>query len=139
MGWFHTATLVFHVLVAAAIVGLVLLQRGRGADAGAGFGAGASGTVFGARGSASFLSRATAMLATLFIATSLTLTYLGSRPDEAPTSVIDRLERSQPAPRATEPPANEPAGSAERTLPELPAAPREEGANGADESQPTPR
>ena len=92
MNWLHTATIVFHVLIAAAIVGLVLLQRGKGADAGAGFGAGASGTVFGARGSASFLSRTTATLAALFIATSLTLAYMGGRKPEAPTSVIDRVQ-----------------------------------------------
>ncbi len=79
------------MLIAAAIVGLVLLQRGKGADAGAGFGAGASGTVFGARGSASFLSRMTATLAALFFATSLTLAYLGGRKPEAPKSVIDRV------------------------------------------------
>lgn len=91
MNWLHTATIVFHVLIAAAIVGLVLLQRGKGADAGAGFGAGASGTVFGARGSASFLSRMTATLAALFIATSLTLAYMGGRKPAAPTSVIDRV------------------------------------------------
>ena len=91
MNWLHTATIVFHVLIAAAIVGLVLLQRGKGADAGAGFGAGASGTVFGARGSASFLSRTTATLAALFIATSLTLAYMGGRKPEAPSSVIDRV------------------------------------------------
>ena len=94
MNWLHTATIVFHVLIAAAIVGLVLLQRGKGADAGAGFGAGASGTVFGARGSASFLSRTTATLAALFIATSLTLAYLGGRKPEAPKSVIDRVQRA---------------------------------------------
>ena len=70
----------------------MLLQRGKGADAGAGFGAGASGTVFGARGSASFLSRTTATLAALFIATSLTLAYMGGRKTEAPTSVIDRVQ-----------------------------------------------
>jgi preprotein translocase subunit SecG len=92
MSWLHTATIVFHVLLAAGIVGLVLLQRGKGADAGAGFGAGASGTVFGARGSASFLSRTTATLAALFIATSLTLAYLGGRHTERPTSVIDRVQ-----------------------------------------------
>ena len=63
----------FHLLLAVSIVALVLLQRGRGADAGAGFGAGASGTVFGARGSASFLSRTTAVLATLFFLSSLGL------------------------------------------------------------------
>jgi preprotein translocase subunit SecG len=91
MNWLHTATIVFHVLIAAAIVALVLLQRGKGADAGAGFGAGASGTVFGARGSASFLSRMTATLAALFFATSLTLAYLGGKKPEAPKSVIDRV------------------------------------------------
>lgn len=92
MNWLHTATIVFHVLLATAIVGLVLLQRGKGADAGAGFGAGASGTVFGARGSASFLSRMTAMLAALFIVTSLTLAYIGGKAPEAPRSVIDRVQ-----------------------------------------------
>jgi preprotein translocase subunit SecG len=85
---------VFHLLLAVGIIGLVLVQRGRGADAGAGFGAGASGTVFGARGSASFLSRTTAVLATLFFMSSLGLAYLLSR-ESAPTSVVDRL---QPAP-----------------------------------------
>jgi preprotein translocase subunit SecG len=80
MSWLHTTTLVFHVLLALGIVGLVLLQRGKGAEAGAGFGAGASGTVFGARGSTSFLSRSTAILATLFFITSLALAYLGGRP-----------------------------------------------------------
>jgi preprotein translocase subunit SecG len=98
MNWLHTATLVFHILLAAAIVGLVLLQRGKGADAGAGFGSGASGTVFGARGSASFLSRTTATLAALFIATSLTLAYLGGRTPAAPTSVIDRVAEPATAP-----------------------------------------
>lgn len=91
MSWLHTTTIILHVLIAAAIVGLVLLQRGKGADAGAGFGAGASGTVFGARGSASFLSRTTATLAILFIVTSLTLAYLDGRNPAAPTSVLDRV------------------------------------------------
>lgn len=95
MNWLHVTVVIFHMLLAAAIVGLVLLQRGRGADAGAGFGAGASGTVFGARGSASFLSRTTGVLAALFFVTSLALTYLGGRQTVAPTSVIDRLP--QPA------------------------------------------
>jgi preprotein translocase subunit SecG len=110
MNWLHTASIVFHVLIAVAIVGLVLLQRGKGADAGAGFGSGASGTVFGARGSASFLSRMTATLAALFFATSLTLAYLGGRKPEAPKSVIDRVTLpqtetapSQPAPAADQP------------------------------------
>ena len=96
MNWVHTATIILHVLIASAIVGLVLIQRGKGADAGAGFGAGASGTVFGARGSASFLSRTTATLAGLFFATSLALAYMGGRKVEAPSSVVDRVQQSQP-------------------------------------------
>ena len=97
MSWVQTLAVVFHVLVAAAIVALVLLQRGKGADAGAGFGAGASGTVFGSRGSASFLSRTTAVLATLFFVSSLVLSYLFSQ-GVAPTSVVDRVKTQQPAP-----------------------------------------
>src|SRR5512147_1241424 len=106
MNWLHTATIVFHVLVALAIVGLVLLQRGKGADAGAGFGAGASGTVFGARGSASFLSRTTAVLATLFFLSSLGLSYLFSQ-QKQPTSVFDTLQQQAPAPVA---PQSQPGG-----------------------------
>lgn len=97
MSWLQTLAVVFHVLLAFGIVGLVLMQRGRGADAGAGFGAGASGTVFGARGSASFLSRTTAVLATLFFVSSLVLSYLFSHA-VAPTSVMDRVATEQPAP-----------------------------------------
>ena len=62
---------VFYILIAAAMIVLILMQRGAGADAGSGFGAGASATVFGARGSANFLSRSTAVLAALFFALSL--------------------------------------------------------------------
>jgi preprotein translocase subunit SecG len=102
MSWVQTLAVVFHVLLAAGIVGLVLLQRGRGADAGAGFGAGASGTVFGARGSASFLSRTTAVLATLFFVSSLVLSYLFSH-GTAPTSVMDRMPIEQPRPAGSAP------------------------------------
>ena len=69
-----------HGLLCFAIVALVLLQRGKGADAGAGFGAGASGTVFGARGSATFFSKLTAVLATLFFLTSMSLAWFATRP-----------------------------------------------------------
>ena len=75
----HTLVLVAHVLVGAMIIGLVLLQRGKGAETGAAFGAGASATVFGAKGSANFLSRSTAILASFFFATSLGLAYLGAQ------------------------------------------------------------
>jgi preprotein translocase subunit SecG len=102
MSWVQTLAVVFHVLLAASIIGLVLLQRGRGADAGAGFGAGASGTVFGARGSGSFMSRTTAILATLFFITSLGLSYLLSR-GTGPTSVVDRVQTEQTVPAPTAP------------------------------------
>ena len=74
----ETALLAVHVLVAAALIGFVLLQHGKGADMGAAFGSGASGSLFGAVGSANFLSRTTAILATVFFLSSLGLTYLGS-------------------------------------------------------------
>ena len=91
---------VFHLLLAFGIIALVLLQRGRGADAGAGFGAGASGTVFGARGSASFLSRTTAVMATLFYLSSLGLAYLLSH-GTGPKSVVDTLQQPAPAQQTT--------------------------------------
>ncbi len=75
----HTLVLIGHVIVAALLIGAVLLQRGKGADAGAGFGSGASGTVFGARGSANFLTRTTGILATLFFVTSLSLAFIGAQ------------------------------------------------------------
>jgi preprotein translocase subunit SecG len=71
--------LILHILTAIAICGLVLLQHGKGADVGAAFGSGASGSVFGATGSANFLSRATAILALVFFLSSLALTYVSSR------------------------------------------------------------
>ena len=74
----ETALLAVHVLAAAALVGFVLLQHGKGADMGAAFGSGSSGSLFGAAGSANFLSRSTAILATIFFLTSLGLTYFGS-------------------------------------------------------------
>jgi preprotein translocase subunit SecG len=89
MDTIQKTVLIGHTLIALLIIVLVLLQRGKGADAGAAFGAGASGTVFGARGSGSFFSRATAVCATAFFATSLTLAYLSSQNSAAPSSVID--------------------------------------------------
>ena len=83
------ALIVLHVIVALAIIGMVLLQQGRGADAGAGFGGGASNTVFGARGTASFLSRSTAILAALFFSTSIILAYLGARQDNKGHDILD--------------------------------------------------
>jgi preprotein translocase subunit SecG len=89
MDTIQKAVLIAHTLIALLIIVLVLLQRGKGADAGAAFGAGASGTVFGARGSSSFFSRATAVCATLFFASSLTLAYLSTQTTEAPSSLLE--------------------------------------------------
>jgi preprotein translocase subunit SecG len=122
MNWVHTATIVLHVLIASGIVGLVLLQRGKGADAGAGFGSGASGTVFGARGSASFLSRTTATLAALFFATNLALAYMGGRRPENPSSVVDRVQQTQPQSTAAPPaPASDAPPAATNQAVETPA------------------
>jgi len=90
----------FHVLLALMIIGLVLLQRGKGAEAGAGFGSGASGTVFGARGTSTLFSKLTAVFAALFFVTSLSLAYLGTRGPGEPTSVLERSVLSTPAPAA---------------------------------------
>lgn len=78
--------LVVHTLSAVGLIGLVLVQQGKGADVGAAFGTGSSQTLFGARGAANFLTRITAALATLFFLTSLTLVYFSTR-HTAPVSV----------------------------------------------------
>lgn len=99
-----------HVLLALMIIGLVLLQRGKGAEAGAGFGSGASGTVFGARGTSTLFSKLTAVFAAMFFATSLTLAYLGARPTAEPTSVLERAAQAAttPAPSPTPAPGTPP-------------------------------
>jgi preprotein translocase subunit SecG len=96
-----------HVLLALMIIGLVLLQRGKGAEAGAGFGSGASGTVFGARGTSTLFSKLTAVFAGLFFVTSLTLAYLGSHATAEPTSVLERAaqQAAASAPNKAPPPA----------------------------------
>jgi preprotein translocase subunit SecG len=90
----HTVLIVFHMLLSVGLVGLVLMQHGKGADAGAAFGSGASATVFGARGSANFLSRATAIFAALFFATSLALAWVSMR-TTGPSGVMEGLQVEQ--------------------------------------------
>ncbi|MDB5986809.1 MAG: secG [Nevskia sp.] len=97
----YTLLIVFYVLVSVALVGLVLIQQGKGADAGAAFGSGASGTVFGSRGSANFLSRATAWLATVFFLLSLALAYVVHGRSEARSVVDDAPAATAPAAPAT--------------------------------------
>jgi len=119
----QTTVLIIHTLIALSIIGLVLIQRGKGAEAGAAFGAGASGTVFGSRGSTSFFSRTTAVLATAFFATSLTLAYISSQRTGTPESLIENasaVEAEQAVPEAAAP---EDASS--------PAMPDQEGATAA--------
>ena len=82
------------VLVSVALVALILIQQGKGADAGAAFGSGASGTVFGSRGSASFLTRTTGILAALFFVLSLSLAYLSNQQIE-PTSVLEQVQQQE--------------------------------------------
>src|ERR1700678_1278533 len=94
-----------HVLLALMIIGLVLLQRGKGAEAGAGFGSGASGTVFGARGTATLFSKLTAVFAALFFGTSLLLAYMGTRSPADPSSVLERAAQAAAAARSATPPA----------------------------------
>jgi preprotein translocase subunit SecG len=113
----YQALIIVHVLIAVSIIGMVLLQQGRGADAGAGFGGGASNTLFGARGSASFLSRTTAILAVLFFSSSLILAYLGDNQDNKQQDIMDSPvnERAQPD---LPPVTAEPAAPGEAALPE---------------------
>ena len=122
MNMWLNVVLVVHVLVAIAIIGLVLLQHGKGADMGSGFGGGSSGSLFGATGSANFLSRTTAVLAAIFFVSSLGLAYLATqRPREA-GSVVDRAAPVQPKkaePATPEAPAQKPAApQGEKSVPQ---------------------
>jgi preprotein translocase subunit SecG len=93
-----------HILVGLSVIGLVLIQHGKGADMGAAFGSGASGSLFGASGSANFLSRTTAVLAAVFFLTSLGLTYVASSRPKASGSVMDTVKTEQSAPVPVEAP-----------------------------------
>ncbi len=107
--------LIFHVCLALGLIGLVLIQHGKGADAGAAFGSGASSTVFGARGAASFLTRATGVLAALFFVNSLVLAHLSGThgPQEG---LMERMEKTQ-----AEQPIEKGAAPSSRDVPAPPA------------------
>ena len=118
MNMLETLLLVVHLIVAAGICGLVLLQHGKGADMGAAFGSGSSGSVFGAAGSANFLSRSTAVLAALFFASRLGLTWFATSHGTG-SSLMQQGTVEKPAAKAGEapavpgtPPTGEPAKSA---------------------------
>jgi preprotein translocase subunit SecG len=97
MNWLFSILLTIHILVALVIIGLVLMQHGKGADMGAAFGSGASGSLFGATGSANFMSRTTGVLAAVFFATSLSLAYVASSKPKTTGSVMQETVQSQPA------------------------------------------
>ena len=118
--------LVIHVIAALSIIGLVLLQHGKGADVGAAFGSGTSGSIFGAAGSASFLSRATAILAVVFFVSSLGLTYLSSRKTEH-----KGVMATQPAPSQSLP-AQIPEPAVQAPAPGVPAAPAKDGSRAGE-------
>jgi preprotein translocase subunit SecG len=106
----ETLVWVVHIIFAITVIALVLLQHGKGADMGAAFGSGSSGSLFGATGSANFLSRSTAILAALFFLTSLGLGYFGLQ-QHKPASVLDRAAvpatTTQPAAPAQAPSQSE--------------------------------
>ncbi len=119
--------LVVHVAIAISIIGLVLLQQGKGADMGAAFGSGASQTVFGSQGSSSFLSRATAVLATVFFITSLMLAYNSGQSSKGESSIIDMIEKSEQANDVPAPvPFDVPIETAPTTADDVPQIPVEE-------------
>lgn len=100
--YIFSIVLTIHVIVGLCVIGLVLMQHGKGADAGAAFGGGASGSVFGSSGSANFLSRTTGVLAAVFFLTSLGLSYIASTKPAQPSSI---MERAAPAPAPDAKPA----------------------------------
>jgi preprotein translocase subunit SecG len=112
MAFLESFLLVVHLIVAVVVCGLVLLQHGKGADMGAAFGSGSSGSLFGAAGSANFLSRTTAILAAVFFLSSLGLTYLGTMhapaKDVMQQGVMGNMPKSE-APAPGQPPASTPA------------------------------
>jgi preprotein translocase subunit SecG len=97
MDLFFSIILLVHVLSALGVIGLVLVQHGKGADMGAAFGSGASGSLFGATGSANFLSRTTAVLALVFFLTSLSLAYVAANQPKTVGSVMQDVVQSPPA------------------------------------------
>lgn len=96
MDFLFSTILLVHVVAAIGVIGLVLVQHGKGADMGAAFGSGASGSLFGATGSANFLSRTTAVLAVVFFLTSLSLAYIASNKPKTSGSVMENAVQSQP-------------------------------------------
>lgn len=132
MNSLHTIIVVVQVLSALTIVGLVLLQHGKGADMGASFGAGASGSLFGATGSSNFLSKFTGVAAAIFFAATLGLAFISNKPAEVSGGVMENLPVSAvPGAEATAPAAS---SAAPATVPATPAS-----SNGTGQSNQIPK
>lgn len=127
MDWLETLVVVVHVVIAVALVGLVLIQQGKGADAGAAFGGGASQTVFGSQGSGSFLTKVTTLMAVVFFVTSFSLAVFAKQraevAGEAGIPVVQESSNgsaeSQQVPSIDEGAASNEAEGGESGLPEL--------------------
>ena len=125
MNVLSSVILAVQMLAALAMIGLILMQHGKGADMGASFGGGSSGSLFGASGSANFLSRTTAVLATVFFVTTLALAYLSNVRPASSGSVLEGAPVTAPAPAQS---SSVPAAPATDTSVPAPAAPAAEGA-----------
>lgn len=112
----YQVIIVIHVLLALGIIGLIMIQQGKGADAGASFGAGASATVFGSQGAGSFLTRTTAIFATLFFTTSLGLAVIGGNQTEHKDIMAEQPATETPASPVIE------MEKPEQALPQIPDA-----------------
>jgi len=136
MVWLVNLLAVVQVLSAGGVILLILLQHGKGADMGAAFGGGASGSLFGATGSANFLSHFTAILATVFFVSTLVLAMIGVQRPETPASVMEGFApATAPAPQDTRsadvPVSDVPDGGASTVPGDVPASGASAGANGA--------
>lgn len=120
MQWLISLITVVQILAALVMIGLVLVQHGKGADMGASFGSGASGSLFGATGSANFLSRSTAVCATVFFASTLALAYMSNHRatvSSGANSVLDRAAQVAPAASVAVVPAASAAASGSALIP----------------------
>ena len=138
----ETIILIFHVLAAAGVIGLILIQQGKGAEAGASFGAGASQTVFGSSGSASFLSRTTAILATVFFVTSFSLAMVARQKANtiSDAGVPAAAVQQQQAPQTSDAPVaiEGTAGGVESDAPVLDSTPVETDEKGQNQENDLP-
>ena len=132
----QTFILVFHVLAAGAIVVFVLLQQGKGADMGAAFGSGSAGSLFGSSGSANFMSRMTAVMATVFFITSLVLTYIAANTG-ASRGLMERAPVAPATPASQIPVPGAPAAGASAVP--VPSVPAEAVKGGASKAQDIPK